>query len=373
MERLLYESKYDISGDSIEPVYEGDNVITAVFAPDNNFCKYFGVALQSLIENANSQYNYDIVVLDADIDQRNKRILQNMIPANFTLRFFDIGLYLEKGFKKLNLKINGPWSISTYYRLFIPMLMQKYNRVLYLDSDICINDNLSELFNIKTVNEKVVAVRDTVTYGKQIQNDFGIYVQETLKLHNPKNYFNAGVLLFNISNIDIENYTTKVLQAFKIKNLIYNDQCILNYVFDGGVLFVDAQWNLQIGVLANKYDHLYEMTDEDFKLFKQATKNPKIIHYTVAKKPWFNPEIEMGNIFWQYARKSPYCDEITYVILKSHIELLLNKSKIQRKYYFYKIFSKITFGNFRKKIIKKKDALHSALRRIRLISKDIDF
>ena len=132
MDRLLYDSKYDISGNSIEPAYEGNNVITAVFAPDNKFCKYFGVALQSLIENANSKYNYDIIVLDADIEQRNKRILLNMIPRNFTLRFFDIDRYIKNNFKNLKLYARLRWGINIYYRMFIPFIMKDYEKVLNL-------------------------------------------------------------------------------------------------------------------------------------------------------------------------------------------------------------------------------------------------
>lgn len=51
----------------IEPVFDSHNCRTIVFAPDNNYCKYFSGALQSIIDNSKISEDYDIIVFETDI------------------------------------------------------------------------------------------------------------------------------------------------------------------------------------------------------------------------------------------------------------------------------------------------------------------
>ncbi|TKZ35798.1 hypothetical protein EZH24_03380 [Brachyspira catarrhinii] len=41
-------------------------------------------------------------------------------------------------------------------------------------------------------------------------------------------------------------------------------------------------------------------------------RNPKIIHYCDIYKPWKSPELELANIWWQYARKTSFYEDIIY-------------------------------------------------------------
>ena len=45
-------------------------------------------------------------------------------------------------------------------------------------------------------------------------------------------------------------------------------------------------------------------------MYLNARKEPKIIHYAGPEKPWFEPEMDQGNIFWQYARKTSFAEII---------------------------------------------------------------
>lgn len=41
-----------------------------------------------------------------------------------------------------------------------------------------------------------------------------------------------------------------------------------------------------------------------------ACENPKIVHYALGAKPWHNPDMFLGFYFWEYAKDSPFYDEI---------------------------------------------------------------
>lgn len=372
MERLLYESKYDISGDSIEPVYEGDNVITAVFAPDNNFCKYFGVALQSLIENADRNLLYDIVVFENDITSVNKERLIQMLPQNFSLRFFDINSSLKRKFKNLKFPPILNWSISMYYRIFIPLLMNNYKRVLYIDSDVCIINDLKELFNIDFCGKQVAVTYDSVTRILKTEKNrkHEKFMKSTLKLEEPEQYFNSGIMLFNNDNINIEDYTKKIISALHISGLKYPDQDILNVIFAKNKLMIDKTWNYENGMMACcPIYYLKQLNQKDYSDFAYTKDNFKIIHYTTEVKPWIYPKIDKADIFWKYARKSPFYEEIIYENTLFKSSILARKKHIISKYYFYKFLSSITFGKLREKYTSKRYKWKKLVNKYRQIKK----
>ena len=83
-----------------------------------------------------------------------------MLPENFSLRFFDISDFILNNFPAINLKTMNNWSVEIYNRIFIPLLMPAYKKVLYLDTDIIINSSLKELFDIDFENKQILAVKD---------------------------------------------------------------------------------------------------------------------------------------------------------------------------------------------------------------------
>ena len=195
------------------------NAITIVFAPDNNYCKYFSVALKSLIDNAAPDRLYDIIIFATDITERNKRLLLGMLPENFSLRFFDIS-DLAKNYPII---VKNHWSSNAYYRLFIPMLMPDYEKVLYLDSDICIRDSLTGLFDMNFNGCELIAVKDADAPLFYKDTRRINQIRDTLKMKHPENYFNSGMTFLNLKNLDTKKYSERLNQACREKNLFFPD------------------------------------------------------------------------------------------------------------------------------------------------------
>ena len=180
----------------IEPIW--DDAKTIVFAPDNRYCKYFSVALQSLLNNSQKESNYDIIIFHNEIEQKNQVMLKSMLPSNFSIRFIDIDKHIYKIFGELKLQSKNYWSISMYYRIFIPFIMQKYSKVLYCDSDICFNNSIDKLFDINFDDKSLLAIIDdasTILYKNKKRKK---YMEDVLGLKSPENYFNSGVLMFKV-------------------------------------------------------------------------------------------------------------------------------------------------------------------------------
>lgn len=358
----------------IEPVFESFWTRTIVFAPDNNFVKYFGVALQSLIENSKNYEDYDIIVLESDISVKNKKLLLNMLPPNFNLRFFDINKLIKEKFKNCRFKTTSIWSMSTYYRLFIPLIMQKYERVLYCDVDLVFTGSLQELFQTDFEDYELLAVLDPISPILSECKWLETHFIKELKLKEPEKYFNAGVLMFNIPQIDIEAYYLKLSEILTGTKLVYLDQDVLNVLFQSKTKLISVKWNYQWGIILSHSDYESKIHGDYKNDFISAKEKPVMVHYTTSRKPWALPEVEHSYDFWNYARRSPFYEEILYTNLKvaavneETIKNINLKWKIYYDYYRAKLLSFVTFGKRKSHYIEKRDRFKQRVRDIRKFS-----
>ncbi len=354
----------------IEPIFNSSHARTIVFAPDNKFCKYFAVTLQSLIENSKNYEKYDIIIFDSDIEERNKTILLKMLPSNFSLRFFNTNNYIKETLGSDLLKNFKYWSVSMYYRIFIPLLMPKYERVLYLDSDTIVNNSIEDFINLDFDNNEIMAVIDLVNPLINIDNSFKTHIK-TLKFNKPENYFNSGVIMFNIQKIDTKNYIKNFKNILQNTKLLYPDQDILNIMFQDKTKLIHPKYNYQYGIkiIYPKYESM--IFGKYKNEFLEAKTSPSIIHYTTQRKPWKYPKEELADIFWHYARKCPFYEEIIFenFINENTLKNLENKFLIYYTYYKSKIFSRFTYGERKKHYKNKAYSYKCKIRDIRRFSK----
>ena len=102
-----------------------DNYTAIFVASDDGYVPYLCVYLQSIIEHADKNHNYDIVVFETSITNENKVILNDFMheQKNISLRFFNPLEYFED----CNL-ITPHRHITkeTYYRLCAPYVFKNY-------------------------------------------------------------------------------------------------------------------------------------------------------------------------------------------------------------------------------------------------------
>lgn len=350
------------------------NVI--VFSCDNDYCKYFAVALQSLIENSSTEKFYDIVLLIDNITARNERLLTRNLPENISLRFISIEQLIEGNHNTKDLYVGKYWNINTFYRLFIPLIFSDYKRAIYLDSDIVIEKNIDELFDITFENNELIGAKDDVApviYINPKCKHRLHQMKDILKLDNPENYINAGICIFNLSKIDIISYVNKCMAALNITALLFNDQDILNTVFQNKIKFMHLKYNFEW--------HIPNLCEKDIQFFTgsyktqyfEALNSPAVIHFTSGYKPWNTPNMDFADYFWKYARLTPYYEEIihsnTHKINENTIKNLYLSKKIKSKYLKSKILSFLSFGKTKRKYKNQRNALKTRITEIRKYAK----
>ncbi len=94
----------------------------------------------------------------------------------------------------------------------IPSICSKYEKVLYLDSDMIINHDVAELFDEDITDYYAAAVLDLTILTWQVMKDrHPLYAYlDDLDLTEVGTYMQGGVALYNIAKID-RDYPVDVL------------------------------------------------------------------------------------------------------------------------------------------------------------------
>ena len=286
-------------------------IIPVVFAADDNYVPQLTTTVYSAMKNADPSYFYDVTVLQRNISwdkQERMRGFFKQFP-NMNLRFTNVDRELAGYELSTN---NAHISVETYYRFLIQKLLPFYDKVLYLDSDIIINGDIAKLYNIDLQGKLLGAVRDidflgnlNVKHGKRMN-----YAKTVLKMQNPYDYFQAGVLVLNTKAMR-EHYTIEQWLAYASNDdFIYNDQDVLNAHCEGNVLYLPWEWNV-VHDCGGRVDNLFTQSPNDiYDAYMQSRSNPQIIHYAGYQKPWADPDCDYASIYWRYARETPFYERL---------------------------------------------------------------
>lgn len=286
-------------------------VIPVVLASDNNYVPMLTTTVYSMLQNASKDYRYDIVVLHRDISGENQGEMSRFFAqfAGVTLRFCDVSEIIAD----YNLSTNNPHiSVETYYRFLIQKLLPFYDKVLYLDSDLVVNGDVSELFSTYLGDNLLAAVRDidfagnvNMKNGKRLD-----YAKNVLGMRQPFDYFQAGVLLLNTRAMRDLHPIEKWLELASDDRYIYNDQDVLNACCEGRVTFLAYDWNVMIDC-GNRINNVFAYAPAPMlDAFMDSRCHEKIVHYAGFEKPWKMSSCDRSELYWSYARDTPFYEKL---------------------------------------------------------------
>ncbi len=336
----------------ILPAFHKDN-IPVVLSSDDNYVPYLYVCLHSIIANTSTNNCYDICILENGISTDNKAKIKKLEAKNISIRFISVAVFINK--IKTKFPVHHHFSIATYYRFFIPEIFKEYDKVLYLDCDMLILDDVAKLLNTNLEDKYIAAVRDVEMY-RACYNDYYYmsnwtkYLKNTLKINNTSGYFQAGVMLFDINKLNAFNFRTKCIDFLSKINPTYVDQCIMNHVLQEHIKYLDYEWNV-LWHLPFCVKIEQQLPISVYRKYKKSITNPKIIHYAGEIKPWKKPEAPLADLWWKYARQTPFYEEFLQKLCIQNIQStkFVDISAIKKKYNIHRLLSHITFGKLQKK------------------------
>lgn len=286
--------------------------IPIVLAANDAFVPYLSTMLESILKHTNPSRGYDIIVLHRDITVENQHRMKQQATAysHCSIRFANVQSY----FDSLHLFVNQHLSIETYYRLVVQDLMPEYEKVLYLDSDMVVERDVAELYDLDIGDAMLGAAKDIDIAGQvKTSPDMRAYVMKQIGLENPFQYFQAGVLILNLKAFRKNTTVHELLKIASEKEWKCHDQDVLNHVCRGSVYYIPQKWNVVMNWKEKTRSREAFLKKAPAKLYfewLEARKQPFIVHFAGYQKPWNFPSCDMATYFWKYARKTPYYEVV---------------------------------------------------------------
>lgn len=261
-----------------------ETIVPIFFASDKRYLPYLTVAVASLVDHAKTNCQYKIYVLTADLDEKDMLILKKYQKENISIEKVDTNAKIESIRNKVPLR--DYYSVSIYFRLFIPSLFPQYKKAIYLDSDIVLNSDIAKMFNVELKDNYVAAVLDEVIWSSK---EFTYYANNALDV-TQEQYFNSGVLVMNLEKFRNENIEEDFYNCINKYNFgtVAPDQDYLNCVCRGKVVYLDPGYN--------KMPMGEKLPNEKLLL----------IHFNMFMKPWRYTDTMFGEYFWKYAKQTEF-------------------------------------------------------------------
>ena len=265
--------------------------IPIFYAIDDGYAKFVAVSIKSLIMNANNNYNYDINVIYENLSEENVQKLKSLETDNVKIILTKMNQNLSMITDKLGNRLREyTFTLTIFFRLFIPVMFPKYDKCIYIDADTVISDDISRLYNEDLGDNYLGCIVDKSTIDNEI---LASYFEEVVGIPRDK-YINSGVLLMNSKKLRELKIDEKFLDLYTKYgfDVIAPDQDYINSMCYGHIKY-----------LSDIYDAMPNPNNKEVE-------KPVIIHYNLFLKPWQYENVQYYDYFWKYAKFTPYYDEI---------------------------------------------------------------
>ena len=298
--------------------------VPVFFASDKNYVPYLTVAIKSLVNKTSIENDYKIYILSSDLKDCDIEEIKQCEKENVQISIVDVNEKIKDIKDKVALR--DYYSVSIYFRLFIPSMFPQYEKAIYADSDIVLNADIAELYKTEIGTNYVAAILDETVFSNE---DFIFYVNEALGV-TEKQYFNSGVLVMNLKKFrdnEIEDDFYNWVNNHQYGS-VAPDQDYLNCICQDQVTYLPLGWNkMPIGST---------LPDEELYL----------IHYNMFFKPWKYENIMFDKYFWDVAKTTSFYNfikqqqqnydqakkEKDQVAMKNLIKMALDIAKADENY-----------------------------------------
>lgn len=196
---------------------------------------------------------------------------------------------------------------GAYLRLLIPGLFPHEQRVLYMDCDMVVMDDLSDLDQLDLGNDIIAAVACPSPDPAEVQATG----------HVRGTYVNSGLLVMNLTLWRAEGIAERCFDLLSDPEnpLLSEDQSAINIACRGRIKLLDHRFNVYSDPAAH----------EEAGSFPSQ---PKVLHYVVNNKPWKGPTT-MSRI-WDFhaARVADLMPPRQRVPLRKRVSLLNGHRKV---------------------------------------------
>ena len=246
------------------------STINIAFGVTEDWLEYSFITMCSILSNCDKNYDYKFFILSNISEEKYAKTYEKFsIKLSQIFPFFIEYIKLETSDFE-NIVHDERVGISAYFRLKLSS-KTTVNKLIYLDSDLILKNDISKLWNINLGTNFLGAVEDK----------YSALMTQKANLNDNDTYYNSGVLLMNLEEFRNSNLEEKIFQKLKEPNNDYSDQDVLNDLCRGRILSLPLKYNL---MLPPDDPNSFPKRKREYN---DALKNPWILHYSI--KPWILP------------------------------------------------------------------------------------
>jgi lipopolysaccharide biosynthesis glycosyltransferase len=277
--------------------------LTIVSAADEGFAAHFAAMLHSAWTHHPTAEFY---LLDCGIEPQTLGALREF-ANNRSIR---LNIVIIDATMFRDLPTTKAFSAAVYARLLIPDLFpNSIERVLYLDADCIVVDDLLPLWNFDMGKAAIAAAPDFD--GATVEGEIDI---------------NSGVMLMNLAVWRHEELAATAMTFAKKHNPRLPDQAGINVACIGKIVHLPEKWNFQLNKPRGPGQWI----------------EPSIIHYAGPKKPWIYSDVPFASIYLHHRNQTPFVIEPPRTPFRSQWRKTLNLLIGRRKYWDQLIISRLS-------------------------------
>ena len=276
------------------------------------------VSITSILLNAKkSTFIHFHFLIGNDVELINIKKIKSIkkFNSNSNFNFHRVGNAF-KGWKHRKKKI----TVAGFYRMLLGEIINDVNKIIYLDGDTLIYNDLTEMYELNMNN----------LYFRGIHE---ILSSKTIALYKKGKYICDGIMLMNLELIRKEHVFNKFKEyylRFYNQGIYYGDQHIINSLFSDKIGFLPpiyGMWFINEEIIM-KYKKLNPLIYSEQEL-RESQSKPVIRHIwgdteegSLNEKPWLLLKYFKIKEEWNYyAKKTGYYSSICKFYKKACINI----------------------------------------------------
>lgn len=249
--------------------------IAIAFTP--NYFVPAAATLKSLLDAGTGDFDVVCMLTEAIPEEMHQKLMR-MGNGRLKLRYLSLKGRLE------GLYIDPRYTEAASFRLLLPELLPEYDKIVYVDCDVIIRQDVGKLYRETELGDNWVGAVYEAAIEGQAERFRALGC-------DPARYFNSGFLLMNLELMRKEHVSMKLLEACRVPYLEFPDQDALNQVCQGRVLPLSPLYNSIRTFFIPRYkaDFVRQYNEELWDRVQQEG----TIHYT-GGKPWNIFSVQFG-------------------------------------------------------------------------------
>ena len=247
--------------------------------------------LRSLLDSSTGAFEVICLVTDPIPDRMQEKLVR-LGEGRLSFRYLPLKGRLE------GIYTDPRYTEAASFRLLLPELLPEYDKILYIDCDVIVRQDVGKLYKETELGDKWLGVVFEAPIEQQAERFRALGC-------DPNRYFNSGFLLMNLAQMRRDHVSEQLLEACRVPYLEFPDQDSLNQVCKGHVLPLSPLYNGIRTFFIQKYKPDFVRQYGSEELWDQV-QHEATIHYT-GGKPWNLFTVKFGD-WWRTYESLP--DEI---------------------------------------------------------------